>query len=87
VAEPATVYGQEEVVFRIEGEGSPNASVDTELRDERQRTISKGSVTVPGQLRPPSLPSGDFVLIVGPNRISCAVTVNRELSRASQVVH
>jgi len=86
VAEPSTVYGQEEVVFRVEGEALPDATAETELRDEHERTISKGSMTLPGELRPPDLPSGDFVLIVGSNRINCAVTVNRELSRATQAI-
>jgi hypothetical protein len=83
-AEPSTVYGQEEVMFRVEGESVPDATAELEVRDEQQRTISKGSMTLPGELRQPGLPSGDFVLIVGSNRISCAVTVNRELQRASQ---
>ncbi|HKY39516.1 MAG TPA: hypothetical protein VJN18_26435 [Polyangiaceae bacterium] len=82
-AEPSTVYGQEEVVFRVEGEGLPEATAELELRDEHERTIRKGAVTVPGQVRQPDLPSGDFVLIVGSNRITCYVTVNRELQRAS----
>ena len=85
VAEPSTVYGQEEVVFRVEGDGAPDASVETELRDEHERTISQGPLTLPGVLRPPALPSGDFVLFVGPNRISCVVTVNRELQRGRAV--
>jgi hypothetical protein len=83
VAEPSTVYGKEEVRFRVEGEGLPDATAELELRDEHERTISKGSMTLPGELRQPGLPSGDFVLIVGSNRISCVVTVNRELQRAS----
>lgn len=84
VAEPSTVYGEEEVRFRVEGEGLPGATVELEVRDEHERSISKGSMTLPGELRQPGLPSGDFVLIVGSNRISCAVTVNRELQRATQ---
>ena len=85
-AQPSTVYGHEEVVFRVEGEGLPNATADVELRDEAARTISKGAMTLPGELRQPGLPSGDFVLIVGSNQASCAVTVNRELQRATQTV-
>ncbi len=83
VAQPSTVYGEEEVVFRVEGEADPDASAETELRDQRDRTIRKGSMTLPGELRQPGLPSGDFVLIVGTNRVTCYVTVNRELQRAS----
>jgi len=53
-----------------------------ELHDERGRSISKGTMQVPGPIEQPALPSGDFVLIVGDNLVSCAVTVNRELQRA-----
>jgi len=90
-AKPATVYGQEDVVFHVDGEGPPAATVDVELRDEHERTISKAALAVPGELRLPQVPSGDFVLLVGfdggsspvSREIRCAVTVNRELSRAS----
>jgi hypothetical protein len=85
VAEPSTIYGEEEVVFRVEGEGPPDAVVETELRDEHERLVSRSSMTLPGELRQPGLPSGDFVLMVGSGRISCAVTVNRELQRASSL--
>lgn len=77
------MYGNEDVLFAIEGEGSPDATLEFELRDERGQSVSKGSVAVPGQLRQPTLPSGDFLLIVGDDLVRCAVTVNRELPRAS----
>ena len=83
-AEPGTVYGQEDVVFRVEGQGAAGATVQVELRDEQARTLSQAAVTLPALLRPPGLGSGDFLLIVGDNQVSCVVTVNRELSRASQ---
>jgi hypothetical protein len=70
------------VVFQIEAEGS--AMLDFELRDERGRSISKGTMRAPGPLEPTALPSGDFVLTVGDNLLRCAVTVNRELVRATQ---
>lgn len=86
MADPSTVYGREDVVFRVEGEGEAGATVHVELLDERRRLVTSSEITVPGELRPPDLPSGDFVLIVGSNLTRCAVTVNRELSRATQTV-
>jgi hypothetical protein len=83
-AQPSTVYGSEDVVFAIEGEAEPDATLEFELRDERGKSVSKGSVAVPGQLKQPTLPSGDFVLVVGDNLVRCAVTVNRELPRVSK---
>lgn len=58
-----------------------------EVHDERGRSINKGTMRVPGPLEQPALPSGDFVLIMGDNLVRCAVTVNRELQRASQKTH
>lgn len=84
-ARPSTVYGQEEVVFQIEAEAGANALLGFELLDERGRSVSKGTMVAPGELKPPELPSGDFVLVVGDDLLRCAVTVNRELSRASQM--
>jgi hypothetical protein len=83
-AQPSTVYGKEDVVFVVEGEGAPDAPVELELRDERDRSVSRGRVTLPGRFTPADVPSGDFVLIVGDSSLRCAVTVNRELSRATQ---
>ena len=57
-----------------------------ELVDQRGHTVFKGELELPGKWRPPGLASGDFTLSVGPDRISCIVTVNRELSRASQAL-
>jgi hypothetical protein len=81
-ARPSTVYGEEPVVFHVEAEAS--ATVDFELRDERGRSIDKGTMRAPGPLEVPALPSGDFVLLVGDSLLRCAVTVNRELQRATQ---
>jgi hypothetical protein len=81
-AEPATVYGQEPVVFRIDAPRP--AELPVTVLDELGRPALKSTVTVPGTFQPTSLPSGDFTLRVGPTGVSCAVTVNRELPRASQ---
>jgi hypothetical protein len=81
-AAPATVYGDEAVVFEIAAASPAPAAV--ELLDQQGRTLVQGQVAVPGQWRPPGLPSGDFQLQAGSNRVSCSVTVNRELSRGSQ---
>ena len=71
-------------MFVVEGEGTSDAALELELRDERDRSVSRGRVTLPGRWTPTDVPSGDFVLIVGDSSLRCAVTVNRELSRASQ---
>jgi hypothetical protein len=79
------VYGDEPVVFEIAG--APSAAVEPaplELVDERGHTLAKATLSVPGQWRPPGVPSGDFTLSVGLDRTRCTVTVNRELSRATQ---
>lgn len=81
-AEPSTVYGEEPVIFRLEGEAGPNTLVGVEVWDLRQR-VAKDSVAVPGQWSVPALPSGDFTLKVDASEVSCQVTVNRELPRAS----
>jgi hypothetical protein len=81
-AQPATVYGAEPVVFEIQAPSSTRAEV--ELSDPSGRSVARDEVTAPGPWRPAQVPSGDFVLKVGPQRFSCQVTVNRELSRASQ---
>lgn len=47
--------------------------------------MAKGSVPAPGEWRAEDLPSGDFTLQVGAEGVSCVVTVNRELTRASEV--
>jgi hypothetical protein len=82
-ASPSTVYGDEPVVFEIEG-SPPGVPIDVQLVDQRGHTFAKGQLELPGQWRPLSVLSGDFTLSVGSNRVSCTVTVNRELSRASQ---
>jgi hypothetical protein len=51
------------------------------LLDQQGRTLAQGQVALPGQWRPAELPSGDFRLQAGSNRVTCLVTVNRELSR------
>ena len=80
---PSTVYGDEEVVFEIQGPSSA-APVAVELRDERGRVVQQGQAPVPGQWRPAALVSGDFRLAAGPSGVFCTVTVNRELSRATE---
>jgi hypothetical protein len=80
-AEPATVYGQEPVLFEIEAQGSGELGV--QLFDERGESVASGTVVAPGSFRPPPLPSGDFTLHAGSHQVTCQVTVNRELSRAS----
>lgn len=82
-AAPSTVYGNEAVAFEIDGAAS-RAVAEVELLDQHGGVVAKGLLELPGQWRPPSVPSGDFRLQVGGNRVSCTVTVNRELSRASQ---
>jgi hypothetical protein len=78
------VYGAEPIVFVVEGEAPPDAKLPFELRDERGQSVSAGSVAVPGRVTAPDVGSGDFLLIVGDGALRCAVTVNRELVRASQ---
>jgi hypothetical protein len=81
-ARPETVYGKEPVVFDLQAAGP--TEVDVELRDGRGRTLAKGSVAAPGEWRAEDLPSGDFTLEIGAHHLACSVTVNRELSRATE---
>jgi hypothetical protein len=81
-AEPATVYGDEPVVFEIQGPRSA-PPVSLELRDESRQVIAQGQASLPGQWRPSAVQSGDFRLAVAQSDVSCWVTVNRELSRAT----
>jgi hypothetical protein len=81
-AEPSTVYGAEPVVFAIDA-ASPT-QVDVELLDASGRSVARDTVPAPGTYRPLALPSGDFELGLGEAPLRCHVTVNRELSRASQ---
>lgn len=83
-AAPSTVYGDEAVLFELRG---PAAALPVAVRlvDERGRLVHETSAPLPGQWRPPALPSGDFRLQLGSNGASCVVTVNRELSRATEL--
>jgi hypothetical protein len=81
-AKPSTVYGAEPVRFHVDA--APPGAVELILLDERAQVVSKQSLAAPGDFEPATLPSGDFMLQAGAERVSCAVTVNRELSRASQ---
>jgi hypothetical protein len=83
-ATPATVYGDEPVVFEIQAPSPGQA--DVELLDARGGSVQRGSVKVPGEWRPELVESGDFALQAGRERVTCRVTVNRELSRASQTM-
>jgi hypothetical protein len=82
-AQPSTLYGDEPVVFEIEADGPAGAVVEVELLDERQRRVLRRATPVPGQVRIADLPSGDFSLRIANSPVSCAATVNRELSRGS----
>jgi|GEM_PF-6072697 len=82
-ATPSTVYGDEAVVFEIDAAPS-SAAAEVELFDQRGRSVAKAQLALPGQWRPAALPSGDFRLQAGSNRVVCWVTVNRELPRGSQ---
>lgn len=81
---PGTVYGNEAVLFEIQG---PAASEPVALRlvDEQGRLVHEARAPLPGQWRPEGLASGDFRLQLGSNGVSCVVTVNRELSRATEL--
>jgi hypothetical protein len=81
VATPSTIYGDEVVSFELEGEGEGQARV--ELFDQRQQRVFRGLAAVRGRLPVPDLPSGDFTLRIDEASVSCQVTVNRELPRAS----
>ena len=82
-ATPGTIYGDEAVVFDIDA-AAASLPADVELFDQQGHSLAKAQLAVPGQWRPPPLASGDFRLQAGSNRVSCTVTVNRELSRGSQ---
>jgi len=79
-ATPSTIYGDETVVFDLEASAVP-APAEVELFDQQGNSLVTARVTVPGQWRPARLASGDFRLQAGSHRVSCTVTVNRELSR------
>jgi hypothetical protein len=72
------------VLFDIQGPPS-TLPVAVRLVDERGRLVDEASAPLPGQWRPKALPSGDFRLQLGSNGASCVVTVNRELSRATEL--
>jgi hypothetical protein len=84
-AEPSTVYGDEPVVFEIQGPAQPGL-VTLQLWDEQGRVILQDRAPVPGPWHPTGrgLESGDFRLEVGSTGVNCFVTVNRELARASE---
>ncbi len=73
-------------MFEIEGP-SDAAPAEVELLDQARRALVWETVAVPGAWRPADVPSGDFTLQVGSNHVSCAITVNRELSRATETLH
>ena len=73
------------MVFEIDAAASP-AAAELELLDAQGRILATARLALPGQWRPEGLASGDFWLQAGSNRGRCAVTVNRELSRASQAI-
>jgi hypothetical protein len=81
-AEPSTVYGDEPVVFAVQAESPTPVAV--ELRDAAGASVARETVSAPGTFRPVAVPSGDFVLELGRSSLRCSVTVNRELSRASE---
>lgn len=82
--QPSTVYGDEAVVLEIIGVQSA-APVQVEVRDAAGRSVARGTTAVPGTWQVPALPSGDFSLHVADASVTCLVTVNRELSRASSI--
>jgi hypothetical protein len=82
-AQPSTLYGDEEVVFEIEAEAPAGSLVQVELLDQAQRSVLRRATPVPGRMRISDLSSGDFSLRIADSAVSCAVTVNRELSRGS----
>jgi hypothetical protein len=80
---PETVYGDEGVLFSVDGAPS-GAEAALTLFDDAGGVVARTSLKVPGEWRVPPVSSGDFRLEAGASRVSCFVTVNRELSRASQ---
>lgn len=81
-AEPSTVYGDEPVVFVVDAESPTHVAV--ELLDASGQRVTADTLPAPGSFRPSQLPSGDYVLQLDKASLQCRVTVNRELSRASQ---
>jgi hypothetical protein len=81
-ASPSTVYGDEPLLLEIDGPKSASP-VAVEARDARGQRLLGAEIAVPGSWQVPSLPSGDFSLHVVASEVTCWVTVNRELSRAS----
>jgi hypothetical protein len=82
-ARPSTLYGDEPVVFDIEGSGPSGALVEVEVLNERSHSVFRGAAAVPGQVRVADVSSGDFSLRIAGSAVTCQVTVNRELSRGS----
>jgi len=86
-ANPSTLYGDEPVVFDIAAEperaGPAGSVVAVTVVDQRERVVLRADLPVPGQVRVPDLPSGDFSLRIAESAVSCSVTVNRELSRGT----
>lgn len=81
-AVPSTVYGDEPVRFMLDAPVSGTAQL--ELFDQNERSVIRAVTSVPGDWQAPELPSGDFRLVIGHGQPVCRVTVNRELSRATQ---
>lgn len=71
------------MVFEIEAEPSAAGTLELVLLDQTKTAVLRRTFSVPGQLRLDGVSSGDFWLEVGTERVSCAVTVNRELTRAT----
>ena len=81
-AKPSTVYGAEPVVFELEGPAALTP-VSVDARDAAGKVQASGSAAVPGTWHAPHLGSGDFSLHIASSSVTCLVTVNRDLSRAS----
>jgi hypothetical protein len=81
-AKPSTVYGAEPVVFELEGPAA-STPVAVDARDAAGKVQASGSAAVPGTWQAPDLGSGDFSLHIASSSVTCLVTVNRDLSRAS----
>jgi hypothetical protein len=81
-AKPSTVYGAEAVTFELEA--TVPGRVAVELVDQRGQSVARALTAAPGEWQPQDLPSGDFALQSGSNQPPCWVTVNRELSRATE---
>ena len=72
-------------MFDIEGpsDAAP-AALELLLHENGRHALVQETVSVPGAWRPADVPSGDFTLQVGSGGVACQVTVNRELSRATE---